>query len=236
MIKEHQSQILDIQNISVSYQKHLVLDNLNLSLTPNTIHGIVGLNGAGKTTLLHTIANFITPNSGSILYEGRKLENTDIAFLETRNFFYHKITGKEYLGLFKTQNPTFNFEDWNNLFELPLNKLIETYSTGMKKKLAFLAVLSLNRKVIILDEPFNGLDLETNLVIKKILFGLKEAGKTIIITSHILEALTEITDYIHYLSEKRIFKTFEKENMKEVVSFITEHSQKENDQLIPFSS
>jgi len=224
---------LKIQNLVVGYDKTaMVLNQLNLDLSSNAIHGIVGLNGAGKTTLLYTISGFISPTEGSILYEGQPLEKSAIAFLETHNFFYHKITGKEYLGLFKTQNTNFQFEQWNTLFELPLNKLIETYSTGMKKKLAFLAVLSLDRPIIILDEPFNGLDLESNLSVKKVLQGLKEAGKTIIITSHILEALTEITDYIHYLSEKKILKTFEKTNMKEVVPFITTHSQKENSQLI----
>jgi ABC-2 type transport system ATP-binding protein len=78
----------------------------------------------------------------------------------------------------------------------------------MKKKLAFLGILSLNRQILILDEPFNGLDLETNEILKQIIEQLHKNGKTIIITSHILETLTGICSEIHYLNNGYIEETF----------------------------
>ena len=163
---------INIKNLGISYEDNLVLDKLDLELSNNNIHGIVGLNGSGKTTLLHAISGSLQANKGKVTYENEEVKSSQIAFLETQNFFYHKITGKEYLSLFKVKNADFKYEEWNSLFQLPLKKYIEVYSTGMKKKLAFLAVLSLNRPVMILDEPFNGLDLESNLSIKKVLIEL----------------------------------------------------------------
>ena len=125
--------------------------------------------------------------SGSISYDSLPITKNKIAYLESSNYFYPYITGKEYLRMFQTQNLSFNIDKWNELFELPLNKLVEDYSSGMKKKLALMGILSLNREILVLDEPFNGVDLETVHKIKSLLIKLKESNKTIIITSHILE-------------------------------------------------
>ena len=132
-------------------------------------------------------------------YYGKQLQKKSISYLVTENYFYSNITGKEYLDLFK--NPHFDIEQWNKLFDLPLNKIIDGYSTGMKKKLALLGILKQDKSIMILDEPFNGLDIETCRIIRMILLRLKEKGKTIIITSHIIETLTNLCDYIHYLKD-----------------------------------
>jgi ABC-2 type transport system ATP-binding protein len=89
----------------------------------------------------------------------------------------------------------------------------------MKKKLAVIGTLKQDKPVMILDEPFNGLDIETNRIIRQVMIKLKEKGKTIIVTSHIIETLTNLCDFIHYLEDGKIkyskkrsqFKTFEKE-------------------------
>ena len=132
--------------------------------------------------------------------------------METNNYFYSRITGKEYLSLFCINNKSFSIEKWNNLFHLPLHDFIETYSTGMKKKLAFMGVIALDSPILILDEPFNGIDMETMQQFKLILVALKNKGKTLIITSHILESLTSICDKISYLNEKQIQFTYDKDN------------------------
>ncbi len=185
-----------------------VLKGLSLDLPTGTIQGIAGLNGSGKTTLLNVLYGKLKAQSGSVMYEGRPLMRSDIAFLETHNYFYSRITGAEYLKLFKAANPQFDYLEWNKLFGLPLHHLIDAYSTGMKKKLAFLGILSLQRPILIVDEPFNGLDLETNETLKQLLILLKERGKTVIITSHILETLTSICDGIHYLNDGVIEHSF----------------------------
>jgi len=198
--------MIRIKNLSVSYDKNIVLKDLTVDFNQQQIHGIVGLNGAGKTTLLRAIYGLKNIDSGEILIPdiGSK---KPIAFLETVNYFYPKITGFEYLKLINSGNEK-DIELYNSLFDLPLNKLIEHYSTGMRKKLAFMGVLSLKRPIILLDEPFNGIDLDSYETMKRIIVELRERDKLILITSHILESLTSICDCIHVLNNKIISKTY----------------------------
>jgi ABC-2 type transport system ATP-binding protein len=207
--------MIKIDNLKVNYGNNNVLNELCLEIPNNTIHGLVGLNGSGKTTLLNTIYGLKKKVAGTILYNDKDIKRGNIAFLETINFFYPRIKGKEYLDIFKTQNPNFDIEKWNTLFELPLNKLIDDYSTGMKKKLALMGIICLDREVLILDEPFNGVDLETVQKIKTLLLKLKPK-KTILITSHILESLLSICDLISYLNNGKMEFTKEKRNFDEI--------------------
>ncbi|MEI7661985.1 MAG: ATP-binding cassette domain-containing protein, partial [Bacteroidota bacterium] len=192
--------MITIEKLVVSYDKdQRVIDNLDIIFPFDTIHGIVGLNGSGKTTLLNAIYGLKAVDSGQVLYHDRKINKREMSFLVTENFFYSNITGREYLELFT--NCDFDIESWNRLFLLPLDAVIDHYSTGMKKKLAFFGVIRQDKPVMILDEPFNGLDIETCRIIRRILIKLKERGKTILITSHIIETLTNLCDYIHYLEQ-----------------------------------
>jgi len=195
--------MISIKNLSVAYDSNTpVLNQLNLSMQEHCVHGIVGLNGAGKTTLLNTIFGFIQADSGSIDYQNQPLTKKEICYLITENYFYSNITGREFLSLFKSNN--FDENQWNELFHLPLDNIIDGYSTGMKKKLALLGMLKQDKPIIILDEPFNGLDIESCRIIRSILLKLKERGKIIIVTSHIIETLTNLCDYIHYLEKGQI--------------------------------
>jgi len=215
--------MISINQLVVSYQiDKPVLDGLRLKMEENKIHGIVGLNGSGKTTLLNTIFGLKRPISGIVLFQGKKASKKDISYLVTENYFYSNITGREYLQLFK--NKAFITAKWNELFLLPLDDLINSYSNGMKKKLALMGTLKLNKPIIILDEPFNGLDIESARILRMILLKLKEQGKTIIITSHIIETLTNLCDAIHFLENGKIkfskpkseFEAFEKEIFKAI--------------------
>jgi ABC-2 type transport system ATP-binding protein len=161
--------MIAIENLSVSYGNHRVLENLSVVLPLHSVHGLVGMNGAGKTTLLNTMAGFIKPGSGTIQMKGIPLKRTDISFLETENFFYSNITGREYLGLFKSPPDVAGIDEWNRIFMLPLDQLIGSYSSGMKRKLALAGVLRQEKPVVILDEPFNGLDLESSRLLSMII-------------------------------------------------------------------
>lgn len=205
--------MITINNLTLSYgSEKMVIDNLHLSLSSGQIHGLVGLNGAGKTSLLDALHGLLRPTSGSMKYHERPLNKKDISFLPTENYFYPNITGREYLNLFP--NTDFQIEDWNELFHLPLDQLIDGYSTGMKKKLAILGVLKEDKPILILDEPFNGLDLETGRTLHSILSNLKAKQKTILITSHILDSLIDLCDEIHYLEAGMIKISIQKENFE----------------------
>lgn len=221
--------MISIKELIVSYQKGInVIDSLNLTINDNTINGIVGLNGAGKTTLFNAIFGLIKKEKGEILLNGQALTKKDIAYLPTESFFYSFITGREYLSLFNTSD----IDKWNSLFKLPLDTIIDDYSTGMKKKLALLGVIRQNKSIIMLDEPFNGLDVEASQILKLILLQLKEAGKTFIISSHIIESLTNICDCIHYLESGKVKFSRNKEQFDELEKDIFSIIESGNTEII----
>lgn len=200
--------MLKINNLSVSFGDHQVLKNLDLECLPGELHGILGMNGAGKTTFFRTIYGFKKKDNGTCIFENSPATSRNIGFLESENYFYSYMKGREYLDLLSGAGDQFNIEKWNQLFELPLNDLIDTYSTGMKKKLAFLGVMALDRPILILDEPFNGVDIESNEKLFQILERLKKNGKIILLSSHILSSLTGICDKISFLKEGAVSKTY----------------------------
>lgn len=107
-------------------------------------------------------------------------------------------------------------EQWNKVFRLPLDRYATEYSTGMKKKLAFMALLLQKNDIYILDEPFNGVDLTGCILMKKMIRSLKHENKTVIISSHQIVALHEICDSIHYLYNHKIANEFVSETVDEI--------------------
>lgn len=204
--------MLTIRNLQVEYKKKTpILKGIDLTMEHGKIHGLVGLNGAGKTTLLNTLYGYIRPLDGSILYNGIILKRRDIAYLEAENYFYPYMTGREYLNLFPEGINRFEIDSWQKIFCLPLDDITENYSTGMKKKLALLGALKPDKPILILDEPFNGLDLESAHILTLILQQLREKDKTVLVTSHVFETLTSCCDYIHHISNGKIEHSYPKE-------------------------
>ncbi len=202
--------MISVKNLTVSFNNHAVLKNISIGFEPGLIHGIVGLNGAGKTTFFNVLAKMLKPDSGSIAQSDTPINIQHSAYLETSNFFFSRITGAEYLKIFKQTNAAFNLTALQEYFKLPLDELIENYSTGMKKKLAVLAVLKQDKPVFILDEPFNGLDLETNKILEIIILSLKQKQKTVFVSSHIIDPLLTTCDKIHLLDKGIFIKSYDK--------------------------
>ncbi len=201
--------MLTISELVAGYPGKEVLQRLNLHLDSGRIHGLVGLNGSGKTTLLRSISGIMKPFSGTISYSDRKLLPNHVSYLETEPYFYHGITGREYLRLFNVNREVrFDPQQLSELFSLQLDVLIDGYSTGMKKKLGLMAVLMMNRQVILLDEPFNGLDLESARTLSMLLLNWNNPDKVILITSHIIETLKETCSAIHFLNNGIIQNSF----------------------------
>ncbi|MEO5572149.1 MAG: ABC transporter ATP-binding protein [Bacteroidia bacterium] len=224
--------MIKIRNLSKSFEEKLVLNCTSYDFELSQVHGIVGLNGAGKTTFFNILAKYINPESGKINLAENKIERNDIVFLETISYFYSDITGNEYLEIFSSSNIQFNLIEINRLFQLPLNEVIETYSTGMKKKLALLSVIKQDKEIYIFDEPFNGLDLETNKSLEIIIELLKEKGKTIFISSHILSPLITVCDKIHLLKQGTFTNSYVKNQFNEIDrELFADFSQRANEIL-----
>lgn len=209
--------MITIDKVTAGYDHKVVLNELSLVLEEGAIHGLVGLNGSGKSTLFKCICTLHPIQSGTILRNNTRIKQGEISLLSTDPYFYHGITGEEYLSLFNAnQSGKFDLDEWQKLFNIPLKHLIDGYSTGMRKQLAILGLLKANKQIMLFDEPFNGLDIEAARVFSTILKKLASNGKTILVSSHILETLTSISDKIHYLKNGKIFKTFDAANLNSI--------------------
>ncbi|MEN1783881.1 MAG: ATP-binding cassette domain-containing protein [Bacteroidota bacterium] len=197
--------MIQIKNLSKTYGHKTVLSAINLELKCGKVYGIVGENGAGKTTLFKCIAG-LERHKGEIASDFDNLKNTT-GLLLTEPFFFSKITGKEYIQLLaNARNIKLGDLDDKNIFNLPLNDYTSTYSTGMKKKLALTAILLQKNQVYILDEPFNGVDIQSSFIVTELLKKLKKLGKTVLVSSHIFTTLRETCDEIFLLRNGMIIK------------------------------
>ena len=203
--------MIRIKNLSKQFGKKVVLNNLSIEFDRGKIYGIIGENGAGKTTLFRCIAG-LESFDGEIVSEINPLKD-HLGYLTAEPFFFPMITGEEYIRLLcNARDKKISGIGSNNIFDLPLNQYVTTYSTGMRKKLALLAVLLQGDDIFILDEPFNGIDLNGSIILTEIIHRLKELGKTVIISSHIFSTLSDTCDEIHILREGAITQTVEREN------------------------
>lgn len=186
---------IDIQQ----FGSKIVLQNIFCEYRLGEIHGFLGENGAGKTTLFHCMANIIP-------YKGKQMlsENTQFGYLPTELYMFPMITGDEFLNFFvKAKGYQLNKEEknkLNNIFELPLKQYADTYSTGMLKKLYLLGLLLQHNKVLLLDEPFNGLDFKSTAFITLLIKSLKEKGCTVFIASHDISHLLSYADSISLIT------------------------------------
>jgi ABC-2 type transport system ATP-binding protein len=192
--------MIKILNLKKEFGENQVLNGVTATLVEGNVYGIVGENGSGKTTLFRCLAG-LENYKGEIEYDGGMLKN-ELGLLLTEPFFMTKITGLEYLK-FMCQARSIDSGNLleRNVFDLPLNRYAETYSTGMKKKLALTAILMQENSVFILDEPFNGVDIQSNILISEIILKLKALNKTIILSSHIFSTLSDTCDQIFLLKK-----------------------------------
>lgn len=205
---------IEFKNVTKKFKDIIILNNINLTFESGNIYGLFGRNGSGKSVFLKLLCGFYTPSEGEILYNGenlnKKLEfppNTR-ALIEKPNFF-PDLTGFENLKFLAEIQNKITDKEINDILEFlglekDKNKKYSKYSLGMKQKLGIAQVLMENPDVIVLDEPFNGVE---NVTVLKIIDYLKseaKKGKLIFISTHIMEDLEKLTDKIYYFDDGAI--------------------------------
>lgn len=209
--------MITADNLTVRLGRRDILSRLNMHLTEGTIHGIVGINGAGKTTLLRTLYGLLRPTSGSVTRNGRPLNRREMALLETEPAFYEGMTGRDRLDLTAHYHPSSDPEPYLRLFALPADEPVDNWSTGMKRKLALSSVLMQRKEVVLLDEPFNGLDMESLYVTRQLLSRRRAEGATLVVTSHLMEPLAELCDDLFVLDGAAIAARYDRREFPRAV-------------------
>jgi ABC-2 type transport system ATP-binding protein len=207
--------LLDVQHISKSFQDNMALNDVSLQLQPNKIYGLLGPNGAGKTTLIRNITQIFFPDSGSILLNGEQLaekHQNKIGYMPEERGMYKRMQVGEQL-LYLAQLRGISKKEANRKIDFWLNKLdieswryktIEELSKGMQQKVQFVATILHEPELLILDEPFSGLDPVNAELIKNEIFELHRKGTTIIFSTHRMENVEEICEYIFLINKGSI--------------------------------
>lgn len=209
---------MNIKDLTFSFKDKPIFSDVKMSFEKGKITGVVGKNGIGKTTFFRVLKGIYRQQSGTVLFEEKNVSKKDLGYLPTDPFFYPFMKGREYLQLVLGKEA--NLDHLATLFELPLDELVQNYSTGMKKKLAFAGLLGQGKPIMILDEPFSGVDLQSNVVLKKLLLAQK-SEKTILVSSHTLESMLDLCDQIYYIDEGFQYELYEREayqNLEEKLS------------------
>jgi ABC-2 type transport system ATP-binding protein len=200
--------ILELKNLQKQYATQKAVDDVSFSIEQGSIFGLLGPNGAGKTTLLRMITGIFYPDSGDLLFDGKPFDPQNdfvhIGYMPEERGLYKKMKIGEqamYLAQLKGLSKSEALEKikfWFKKFEMESwwNKKVEDLSKGMSQKLQFVTTVLHEPKLIILDEPFSGLDpLNANLI-KDEIYGLAQRGSTIIFSTHRMEQVEEICDHI----------------------------------------
>jgi ABC-2 type transport system ATP-binding protein len=218
--------MIQLEKLSKWFGSELILDDLSAAFEPGKVYGIVGENGAGKTTLFKCMIG-LESYQGQIHSDLNPIKDYT-GYLPTDLFFFERMTGREYLQLMAyARRISMENLDAKNLFQLPLDQYASTYSTGMKKKLALTALWIQKNEFFILDEPFNGVDLQSNMILAEIIKKLKSLGKTILITSHIFSTLYDLCDEIFYLSNGRWKEHVYQPEFSKLESILRDSAKKE---------
>jgi len=220
--------IINIEKVKKSYGKTLALKGVSFDVNRDEIFGLTGPNGAGKTTLVKCLVTLIRPDSGVVnidgnsVYTNHKKIRSLVGFVPSKPVLYPHLSAYENLYLFcnlygmdkKASKEkieelllTFDMWDWRN-------EKIKNFSTGMTQKINISRGLIHNPKILILDEPTNGLDPQSRQVVRDFILNVRDNGTTVIITSHIMWSVEEICDRIAIINDGKLIALDNITNLK----------------------
>lgn len=221
--------MIEIKNVSKSYNgKDLALDNVNFEVKDGEIFAFIGHNGAGKTTMIKSITGILSFNSGDILINNKSIKEEpltcklDMAYVPDNPDLYENMKAIDFINficdmynvpiLTRKENIT----KYAQMFEIEdkLTNDISSFSHGMKQKVSLIAALSHNPKVLIMDEPFVGLDPKAIFDIKEIMRQMTKEGKTIFFSTHILDVAEKLCDRVAIIKKGKIVKIGKMKDIK----------------------
>lgn len=207
-------EILELKNINKKIKNKEVLKNVSFQLKKGEIIGLVGGNGAGKTTLMKVILGLTNYQAGSIVKKTTSDKNEMGALIEAPGL-YPFLSGFENMKLIHEGKDKESIQKIVDKLEMNdfIHNKTKTYSLGMKQKLGIALALLNEPKLVILDEPMNGLDPRAVKNVRETIVDLKKQGVTILISSHILSELTKITDSILVIDKGKILKEITREEL-----------------------
>ncbi len=220
--------MLKINNLTKTYGEKKAVDDLTLHIQPGEIYGFIGHNGAGKTTTLKSCAGILRFDAGSILIDGIDVREDPIgckrltAYIPDNPDLYEYMSGIRFLNfiadIFQVPTEIRNqrFRTYADMFEITgdLAQPISAYSHGMKQKLALIAALSHQPKLIIMDEPFVGLDPKATHLLKEVMHQHCEQGGAIFFSTHVLEVAEKLCDKVAIIKQGKLVASGSMEDVK----------------------
>ncbi len=207
--------ILQINKVTKQFSNHLALDAVSMEIPEHAIYGLLGPNGAGKTTLIRIINCITAPDSGEVLFNGKKLSSDDVRFIgylpEERGLYKKMKVGEQ--ALFLAQLKGMSKHDalkalkyWFEKFEIQSwwNKKVEELSKGMAQKVQFITTVLHKPQLLIFDEPFSGFDPVNVDLLKREILNLRDEGSTIIFSTHNMASVEELCDHISLIDKAKI--------------------------------
>ena len=206
--------MIDIQNISFRYagSKEMVLQDFSLQLSENNIYGLLGKNGTGKSTLLYLISGLLRPNSGKVSIDGvesfKRVPSTlEEIFIVPEEFDLPAMTLDKYVRINEPFYPRFNREVLEKCladFELPHSLKLDALSMGQKKKVFMSFALAAGTRLLLMDEPTNGLDIPSKMQFRKVVAGNMSDDRILIISTHQVHDVEALLDHILILTRNRL--------------------------------
>ncbi len=217
--------MLEFVDVVKSYKEVIALNKVSFQINKGAIFGLLGPNGAGKTTLIRIVNKIIGIDSGEIYFDGKKLDSVDtskIGYLPEERGLYPDMKVFEtlvYLAKLKGVSPkeaSRKTEEWMKNFDISdwKSKKIKELSKGMQQKVQFIASILHNPDLLILDEPFTGLDPVNTKKIKEVIYRLNEEGKTIIFSTHRMEQVEDICKEIVLINKGKVILSGEINKIK----------------------
>lgn len=223
--------ILFVENVSFQFKKQVIFDQANLTIDEPGIYGLIGPNGVGKTTLLHLISDLYKPNNGKIeIFEKSNSERSllkEFSFVQDSSVLFPYLSAYDHLyfvsdmhGIDKQEiERTAEFLGMTGY----LNKKVKTYSLGMKQRLLLATGLIKKPKLLLLDEPLNGLDPTSTILLREALLESAKSGMTVLVSSHNLSEIDKITAGNFYIKDKNVVYEESSQSKKEyIVLYIEE--------------